>query len=405
MPTLPPPALNDTEADELKAALASGQRLRRLPLHVEAAFRRHYQARISELLRKYVDGVVLLLLLIVVPIYLFRHEQGLYTWLGIGVAPAALVVAALRASVGWRRLEAGIDLLLGAGLFIALTGSLLAAMHLDGHYLGQLSKYIAGYILIVAFAILQLPARVATPVALASLLVALVTALALGDYPFWLEVFMYFGGPLLICTVTGYIQESSERRNFLQTLLLHRDSQRLAQLHADAEANTRQQRFAADYLALISGNLPLKEIFTRSLRFLVEHTDAQVGAGYHLSSRGRLRRVAAWALDGEGLQDKKEVAPEDTLMGPALARGELLHLRQVPAGYLPVDLGLGRLPCAELLVLPIVQAGRALAVIELGKVTPFSDEERARADAIRPHLAYAVAAANAREIALRASVD
>jgi hypothetical protein len=64
---------------------------------------------------------------------------------------------------------------------------------------------------------------------------------------------------------------------------------------------------------------------------------------------------------------------------------------------------MGSLPCAALLVIPVVQAGRPLAVIELGRITPFGPAERARAEAVRTHLAYAVLAANARGIAVGAA--
>lgn len=394
-------------ADEdaaLKAALQAQGNLRRLPAQVERDFRRHYQARANDLLRRYALPLLILNSLALLPVYFFRHDPSLMPWILFGGAPMASALLLLAIAAHLPDLEDFLDVVVSAGLFICLLAALFCAMYLDGQYFGQFSKFLTIYVLIAAFTILQLPVRMATPVSLGALLVAILLAWAAGTPPFWLEVLYYAAVPLLMCSVTGYTLESSERRSFVQRRLLERETAQLAQLHAEAESNMRQQRYQAEFLTLIGGNHSLKELFTRTLRFLVEHTGAQVAAGYHLGSRGQLRRVASWALDDASLQlEKKEFDPAATLMGPALDSGEPLHLRQIRADYLKVDLGMGSLPCASLLVLPIVQADRPLAVIELGKVTDFSAAEVANANAIRTHLAYAITTANAREIALRAT--
>lgn len=394
----------DTEHEALRAALRGETSLRHLPDAVERDFRRHYEVRANELLRRYILPLLALKALAIIPVFLFREDPSLLPWLAFGGAPIATSLLLLAVASRLPDLEEFLPLLTGAALFTCLACALFCAMYLDGQYFGQFSKFLVIYVVIASFTVLQLPVRRATPVALSALLVALVATWAAGMLPFWLDVCYYAVVPLLICSVTGYTLESSERRNFVQRRLLEQESRQLARLHAEADHNMRQQRFQADFLALIGGNHSLKELFSRTQRFLVEHTGAQVAASYHLNHRGLLRRVATWALDDAALQvEKKEFAPEDTLMGPALARGEPLHLRAVPAGYLKVDLGMGSLPSAAVLVLPIVLAGKPLAVIELGKVVPFTEAEIARAEAVRTHLAYAVSTANAREIALRAA--
>lgn len=391
------------EDARLRAALQAGQ-LRQLPATVEAAFRRQFDEHNRHQVQRHALPQLGLLSLIVVPGWLFRHDPSLLPFLLWGVAPIAATLGLLALAAHRRDAGRSLPALLAGGCFTCLAAALFCAMALDGQYFGHFAKFLAIYVLITTFTVLQLPVRTATPVALGATLAALLAALAMGKAPFWLEVCYYSVVPLFMCSITGYTLESSARRDFLQRQLLQREQQHLARLHAETERNMQQQRLQADYLALIGGNHPLKELFTRTLRFLVEHTGAQVGAGYHLGTRGQLRRVSSWALDSASLRmAQQEFAPEDTLMGPALVTGESLHLRRVPADYLKVELGMGSLPCASALILPIVHAGKALAVVELGKVNGFSDEEVARAETIRTHLAYAVAAANARAVSLRAA--
>jgi hypothetical protein len=399
------PLPTDAEKEEalLRAAVEKGGLMTGLPAPIEQAFRQHYQARVIGLLRKYIHGLILLHCTALLPIALFWKDPSFKPWALFTGLPIALAITGLWIASRLRNLERHADVIIGGCLFMALASALFSTMYLDGQYFGALSKYEVVYTFIVAFTILQVPVRIVTPVALGALLVALAAAVPLQAVPFWLEVCMYFALPLTLCTVTGYILETSEKRNFLQYELIQRESRRLAELNAIAEENIRQQRRSAEYLAMISGNLALKELLTRTLRFLVDHTGAQVAAAYHLSARGKLRRVATWAVDAERLAERREIEPGATLMGPALETGELLHLPHIRADYLPIQLGMGTLPCAALLVIPVVQAGRPLAVIELGRLEPFSAQHMAIADSIRLHLAYAVAAANARELAVRSS--
>ncbi|MCD6060431.1 MAG: hypothetical protein K0S16_742 [Moraxellaceae bacterium] len=393
-----------SEEDALKAALAGGFRgLWQLPADHEAAFQRHRRQSASLLLRKAIYGLIALYLLVVVPIFLFSNDPAMPLWEMYAMAPIGVVLAGLWIATRLPALEEHIETVIALALFTCLLGTISCSMRLDGQYFGQMAAYETIYILVVAFTILQLAPRVAVPSALAAFTLALLSSWGSALSPSWLEMLLYFVVPLLICTVTGLILDTSERRNFLQQRLLNHESQRMAEMHAEAERNMRAQQLTADYLTLISGNLTLKELFARTLRFLVEHTGAQVAVAYHLSARGKLRRVATWAVDASRLGEGRELEPEATLMGPALASGETLHLQNLRADYLPVDLGMGSLPCAALLVIPVVQAGRPLAVIELGRITPFGPAERARAEAVRTHLAYAVLAANARGIAVGAA--
>lgn len=389
----------------LQAALTRDGDLRRLPPPVERKFRHHYQARANQLLQRYSLPLLALEALALVPVWLFRDEPSLLPWVLAGGAPIALALLLLATAARHPGLQRHMAAIMGAGLFTCLSAALFCASYLDGQYFGHFSKFLVIYVLVATYTVLQLPLRVATPAALGALLSTSLAILVLrgtGSLAFWLEIAYYAVVPLMLCSVAAYSVESAERRNFVQRRLLERESLQLSRLHAEAEQRMRAQARQAEYLALIGGNHSLKELFTRTLRFLVEHTGAQVGAAYHLGSRGQLRRVADWALDaGAREAGAGELDPGSTLMGPALQSGEPVLLRQLRADYLRIDVGMGSLPCAALLVLPIVQGGQPLAVIELGKLSDFSAEAVERAVAIRAHLAYAVAAANARATNLR----
>lgn len=396
----PSAATPDHAGAALRAALAPGGNLRRLPAAVETAFRRHQQDRATDLLRRRILPLLGLLALALLPAWLFRHDPSLRPWVLGGALPIALSLGLLGVATRLRRLAPHMGPVMGIGLFSCLGAALGCALFLDGQYFGHFSKFLVIYVLIATYTLLHLPLRVATPATIAALAAVTLAGLAwrgTGQLATWLELTYYALVPAAMCTLTGWTLETVERRNFAQRWLLEQESAELAALHAEAERNLQAQARQAEYLTLIGGNHSLEELFTRTLRYLVAHTGAQVGAAWQMGPQGRLRQVAGWALDAQArARAATEVAPGDTLMGPALRQAETVVLRRVRADYLRVDLGMGSLPCAALMLLPIVQAGRPLAVIELGTIGDFDAEAVARADAIRTHLGYAVAAANAR---------
>ncbi len=385
------------EEPQLRSALQDGFfALLRLPPRAEQDFRQHSRRRAANLLRQSIYGLVVLYLLVVVPIFLFNDDTTIPLWIGFGMLPIGAVLTGMWITTRLPQLDTVVETTLSISLFCCLLGTLYCSMLLEGKYFGQMAAYETIYILIVAFSILQLPPHLALGSSVAAFAIALLLALGWGLRPYWLDVMLYFGIPLLICTVNGYVLELSERRNFVQNLILERESRHLATLREQAERETRKQQRHTDYLALISGNLSLEELFTRTLRFLVEHTGAQVAAAYHLSGK-QLQRVCSWAGDADALGGRQDVALQDTLMGPALQSRRIMRLENLRQDYLPVRLGMGLLPSTSLLIVPVFQADNGLAVIELGKITAFSNDDSAEAEAIITHLAYAVLAANARE--------
>lgn len=313
------PAVPDRTNAALRTALAPQGDLRRLPPEVEAAFRRHQEERATDLLRRRIAPLLGLLALALLPAWVFRHDPSLLPWVLGGASPLALVLLLLAAATRQRALAPHMGVVMGLGLFACLCAAMGCALFLDGQYFGHFSKFLVIYVLVATYTILQLPLRLATPASLAALALVALAGLAwrgLGTLAGWLELTYYALVPGVMCTLTGWTLETVERRNFAQRWLLENESAELAALHAEAERNLQAQARQAEYLALIGGNHSLEELCTRTLRFLVAHTGAQVGAAWHAGAPGRLRQVAGWALDAQA----------HARTGQDVAMTEILHL-------------------------------------------------------------------------------
>ena len=82
------------------------------------------------------------------------------------------------------------------------------------------------------------------------------------------------------------------------------------------------------------------------------------------------------------------------LVSPVLkwvgGKRQLLDVRDVPPGYLPVSSSTGQASPTQLLIAPAVENGEVFAVIELGFYRPVSDAERSLLERASEMLAVAI---------------
>ncbi len=114
----------------------------------------------------------------------------------------------------------------------------------------------------------------------------------------------------------------------------------------------------------IQGEQRLEQLGQHVLSFLAEQLEARVGAVYVTEGPELLRRVAGYALaqsDGDNVVRKGE-----GLLGQAALENRVLHVVNVPDGYLQVNSSLGRSKPGEVIVAPAATDGIVQAVVEIG---------------------------------------
>ncbi|HEY3259984.1 MAG TPA: HAMP domain-containing protein [Pseudonocardiaceae bacterium] len=106
--------------------------------------------------------------------------------------------------------------------------------------------------------------------------------------------------------------------------------------------------------------------------------NAQVGAFFLASNQGTDdgAETTEWRLcAGYALPDTEQTTFRSGvgLVGQAATSKQVVLVRQVPPGYLPISSGVGSASPVTVVVLPILFEGEALGVIEFGSVTAFSE--------------------------------
>ena len=138
----------------------------------------------------------------------------------------------------------------------------------------------------------------------------------------------------------------------------------------------------------LQGDHQLDDIGKLALEYLATYLKAHVGAGYVADSDGGFSLFGGYALPSERLAQR--LLGDEGLVGQAARSRQLLHVREVPAGYLPVSSGTGQASPNELLVAPAMEHGKVFAVIELGFYRPVSDVERSLLERASEMLAVAI---------------
>ncbi|PWW43683.1 hypothetical protein DFR36_10934 [Melaminivora alkalimesophila] len=124
--------------------------------------------------------------------------------------------------------------------------------------------------------------------------------------------------------------------------------------------------------ARLQGEQRLHELAPLILEYLAHWLDAKVGAMYVTEGHGSYQRVGGFALLPDAPPTVVRVG--EGLVGQALRTRTLMQVRDVPAGYLPVNSGTGQAAPSELAILPVTLGGMVLAVVELGLFTPLQTE-------------------------------
>jgi len=140
--------------------------------------------------------------------------------------------------------------------------------------------------------------------------------------------------------------------------------------------------------ARVQGDHRMHELAPKVLEYLAYWLDAKVGALYVAQGHDTYERMGGYALMPD--TPSTILHPGEGLAGQAILSRQFQHVRDVPAGYLPVSSGTGQATPVELIIQPITLGGAVLAVVELGLFTPLGEEGKDFLQRAEEQLAQAV---------------
>jgi CheY-like chemotaxis protein/signal transduction histidine kinase len=144
------------------------------------------------------------------------------------------------------------------------------------------------------------------------------------------------------------------------------------------------------------GQLSVAEVGNNTLDFLARQIHMAVGALY-VAEDGRLRRVSAYAFDEEQMRRREHIELGHGLIGQAAAERRPIALENLPANYLRVSSAVGESDAHAVLIVPIIDSGDMMGVIELGFLRPLEQQDRELMRLLAGNIGSAISGANYRQ--------
>ena len=157
--------------------------------------------------------------------------------------------------------------------------------------------------------------------------------------------------------------------------------------HHEREIEAWLRSGLAELAVTMQGDQRIDALGDKIVEFLANYLRAPVAALYVAEADRSFHRVAGFAVAAAG---NAAIRSGEGLLGQAAKERRTLHVKDVPAGYLPVSSSLGRADARELLVAPAMVDGRVYAVMELGFFRAVDEAQRTLLDRISEAVGVAV---------------
>ncbi|WP_229632174.1 response regulator [Pseudoduganella violaceinigra] len=157
------------------------------------------------------------------------------------------------------------------------------------------------------------------------------------------------------------------RRDLLQLSNVYRDA--LQEQHTHAYQLQHQAWLREGQLQLAEqgiGQMALPLLSSTLLQFMARYLDVAVASFYVVRADASLERTATYGFSSEDEAKGRELLPGEGLVGQAARTRRVMHLAQLPPGYIKVASSLGEGMPQQLVLLPVHGDRGINGVVELG---------------------------------------
>ena len=170
-------------------------------------------------------------------------------------------------------------------------------------------------------------------------------------------------------------------------------------LKTQRDADQRDERLKSQLAGLndcMRGDMPMQQLGSNMLGYLVPIMDAQAGAFYvYDSDERKLRMSSSYALERrKNLANEYELG--ESLVGQCGMEGKPILLSRVPQDYLSVSSATGAAQPGSVLVTPLIHEDELKGVLEIAAFREFDDDDLAFIEQGTRNIAVAVHTAESR---------
>jgi len=138
----------------------------------------------------------------------------------------------------------------------------------------------------------------------------------------------------------------------------------------------------------------VKLLGTDSLTAIIEYLKCEVGVFYTVNN-DVLEFTAGYAIADQSAVSAT-LAFGETLVGQAALKKEIVHLEDIPKGYITIKSGTGELKAKHVLIIPLVHDGIVEGVMEIGSLYKINDSAIEMVEQVKTNIAIALQTAKNR---------
>ena len=188
------------------------------------------------------------------------------------------------------------------------------------------------------------------------------------------------------------------RRDLLRLSDVYRDALQEQHTHAYQLQHQAWLREGQTQLAEQGiGQMALPLLSSTLLDFMARYLDVAVASFYVVKPDGSLERMAAHGFSHEDEARGQQLMPGEGLVGQAARARRIVHMAQLPAGYIKVSSSLGDGMPQQLVLLPVHSDGRVNGVVELGFLREVGRRELDFLELVAGNIGMAIEATVARQ--------
>jgi CheY-like chemotaxis protein/signal transduction histidine kinase len=145
------------------------------------------------------------------------------------------------------------------------------------------------------------------------------------------------------------------------------------------------------------GSTDLNSLARICINYVAKYLKVPIGSIYYADESRQLLMLGAGYSFSKRLDQNKQISYGEGLIGQCAIEKEPIILTQIPPDYFPVKSSTGSATPCEIAVVPCVYNNNLLAVIELGKLSGFSQEELELLNSFSENIAITVQTVRAKD--------
>jgi CheY-like chemotaxis protein/signal transduction histidine kinase len=145
------------------------------------------------------------------------------------------------------------------------------------------------------------------------------------------------------------------------------------------------------------GSTDLNSLANVCIKYVAKYLEVPIGALYYADESRQVLRLGAGYAFSKSMNLNQIISFGEGLIGQCASEKEPIILTKIPVGYFPIKSSTGSAPPSQIAIIPCIYNNNLLAIIEVGKSSPFNQDELELLNSFSENIAITVQTVRAKD--------